>query len=267
MGATGFIGSAVVRALSGAGYQVTGFGRDAAQARRVLGEMPYQAGDLRALADARDWADYLAETDLVVNCAGVLQDMAPGDLENVHHLAIAALGRACADRGLPVIQISAAGAGPQASTEFMRSKARGDAALTEAGPDLWILRPGLVIGQGAFGGTLMLRMLAAFPLVQPLALAQAPVQSVALSELSEAVVAAAKGDLPPGVYDLVEDQPRPLKEVIARTRSWLGFSAARREIEAPSWLVRLIARGLTDWGVLAGALPCAARRFRFWNRG
>lgn len=267
MGATGFIGSAVVRALSGAGYQVTGFGRDAAQARRVLGEMPYQAGDLRALADARDWADYLAETDLVVNCAGVLQDMAPGDLENVHHLAIAALGRACADRGLPVIQISAAGAGPQASTEFMRSKARGDAALTEAGPDLWILRPGLVIGQGAFGGTLMLRMLAAFPLVQPLALAQAPVQSVALSELSEAVVAAAKGDLPPGVYDLVEDQPRPLKEVIARTRSWLGFSAARREIEAPSWLVRLIARGADGLGRLGWRSPLRSTAVQVLEQG
>jgi len=267
LGAAGFIGSAVVRALLGAGYQVTGFGRDAAQARRVLGEQPFQTGDLRNLTEARDWADRLENMDLVVNCAGVLQDMVPGDLEKVHHLAIAALGQACADRDLPVIQISAAGADPQASTEFMRSKARGDAALTTAGPDLWILKPGLVIGQGAFGGTLMLRMRAAFPRVQPLALAQAAVQSVALSELAEAVVAAAKGDLPPGIYDLVEDYPCPLGEVIERTRGWLGFSAAHQVFEVPGWFVRLTARGADGLGRLGWRSPLRSTAVQVLEQG
>ncbi|QDI74972.1 MULTISPECIES: SDR family oxidoreductase [Leisingera] len=241
LGAYGFIGAEVVRAVRAAGFDVAGLGRSAAQAARVLPGVPFVKGDLLQLLRAEDWAPLLQGVDGVVNCAGVLQDMAPGELEAVHHTAIAALGAACAARGIPVVQVSAAGARPEAGTEFMRSKGRGDAALRASGAAFRILKPGLVIGQDAYGGTRLLRMLAAVPLVQPVALAEAPVQCIGMADLAAAVVAALKGGLPQGTYDLVEDQPHTLEEVLAVTRAWLGFPPARLAVRFPSWLLPPVA--------------------------
>lgn len=240
LGAYGFIGAEVVRALQSAGCAVTGLGRNPEQAARVLPGLPFVAADLRRLTQAEDWGGLLRDVDVVVNCAGVLQDMAPGELEAVHHTAIAALAQACAGRDIAVVQVSAAGAGPQASTEFMRSKARGDAALLGSGGRVHVLRPGLVIGQGAFGGTLLLRMLAGVPLVQPVALPQAQIQSVSMQDVAVAVVRAVQGGLPPGCYDLVEDQPHSLEALLTATRRWLGFADAMAVLRLPQSLLPLV---------------------------
>ncbi|MEW2912700.1 SDR family oxidoreductase [Leisingera sp. JC11] len=255
LGAYGFIGAEVVRTLRAAGMRVTGLGRSTAQAARVLPDVPFKQGDLLQLLRPEGWAPLLQGADAVVNCAGVLQDMAPGELEAVHHTAIAALGTACAERGIAVVQISAAGAGPDAGTEFMRSKGRGDAALRATGAPLRILKPGLVIGQNAYGGTGLLRMLAAVPWVQPVALADAPVQCIGMADLAAAVVAALRGDLPQGTYDLVEDQPHSLEDVLAETRSWLGYVPASLVLRIPGWLLPPVAACADALGRLGWRSP------------
>lgn len=242
LGAYGFIGAEVVRGLRAAGHEVTGLGRDAVAARRVLPDVPFRQADLRALVTPAAWAPLLDGIDLVINCAGALQDGGPDDLAAVHHAAIAALGQAGARAGTGVIQISAAGVSARASTAFFRTKAAGDAALLASGARVWVLRPGLVIGQGSFGGTGLLRMLAAVPLVQPVALPEAQVQTVGMSDLVAAVRQAVDGDLPAGSYDLVEATPRPLADVLDCTRSWLGFAPARWRMRIPDALAFATAR-------------------------
>ena len=106
----------------------------------------------------------------------------------------------------------AAGGGPGATTEFCRSKARGDQAVRGSGLDWGILRPGLVIGPDAYGGTALLRGLSAFPLLQPIILGSAPVQTVALADVARAAILAAEGKLPPGTEaDLITPEPQPLR--------------------------------------------------------
>ena len=120
---------------------------------------------------------------------------------------------------------------PDAATEFFRSKARGDRAVRESGLDWAILRPGLVVGPDAYGGTALLRALSAFPLVQPVILGNAPIQTVALADVARAATLAAEGKLPPGTEaDLITPEPQPLRETLAEFRRWLGFAPARREI-------------------------------------
>lgn len=267
LGACGFIGAEVVRAVQAAGFEAAGLGRSPAQAARVLPGVPFVRGDLLQLLRPEDWAPLLRGADAVVNCAGVLQDLAPGELEAVHHTAIAALGAACAQRGVPVVQVSAAGAGPEAGTEFMRSKARGDAALCASGAALRILRPGLVIGQGAYGGTRLLRMLAAVPLVQPVALADAPVQCIGMADLAAAVVAALQGRLPQGAYDLVEDQAHRLEEVLAETRAWLGFAPAQLVLRFPRWLLPPVAACADALGRLGWRSPLRSTAIAEIRRG
>ncbi len=243
LGAYGFIGVSVMLSLREAGCQVTGLVRNAATARKVLPGFDLILGDLRHFTRKDNWQGLVDGFDFVVNCAGALQDGSEDDLNLVHHRAIAALGQACADQGIAIVQISATGAEPDASTVFMQTKAAGDAALAKSGAALWVLKPGLVIGQTDYGGTALLRMLAAVPLIQPLAYPNAPVQCVGLNDLCKAVVSAIRGKLPQGTYDLVEDLPHKLSDIIALTREWLGFQPARFRIALPNWSVWPVAKG------------------------
>lgn len=242
LGAYGFIGAQVVRALQQEGVEVTGLGSDPVASARVLPDIIVKQGDMRQMLSAKDWHPYLTGIDLVINCAGALQDTASGDLERLHHRAIAALATAATEEKVAIVQVSAVGATLEASTDFMRSKARGDAALLASGARVTILRPGLVIGQGAFGGTLLLRMLAAVPVIQPVALPGTPVQSVMIDDVTDAVVTAAMGGLSEGVYDLVEDTPDSLENVVLATRRWLGFRAPHLIFRVPDWILPLTAR-------------------------
>ncbi|MCT4558308.1 MAG: SDR family oxidoreductase [Pelagimonas sp.] len=241
-GGYGLIGAAIARHLSDAGHEVTVMGRSAQSAKRVLPHLPFVPADIAQMTTCRDWA-LLSNHDAVVNCSGALQDSPGDDLNALHSHAVQAMGRAAAVHKTRVIQISAAGACPDAPTDFMRSKATGDAALLASQAHVTILRPGLVIDQSAYGGSLLLRMLAAVPVVQPIALPDAPVQCVSTGEISQAVVSALAADFPSGqTLDLVENHPRALREVIALHRRALGFAPARYEIIAPDWLTTLSAR-------------------------
>ncbi|WP_299898534.1 SDR family oxidoreductase [uncultured Ruegeria sp.] len=241
LGAYGFIGAAVTRALQAESATVQGMVRDLGQGSKILPGVSLKQGDLRELLVAQDWQDLLTDVDVVVNCAGALQDNADDDLEAVHHTAIAALADGCMDHGASVVQISAIGAGAAASTHFLRSKAAGDAALRASGVPLWILKPGLVIGQTDYGGSALLRMLAAVPWVQPLAYPDTPVQCVGMQDLCKAVTDAVAGHLPQGTYDLVEDTPQSLAEVVRSTRRWLGFPETRFTVALPPILTKAVA--------------------------
>jgi len=238
LGAYGFIGAAVVHAFQAQGAVVCGLVRSLPTGAKVLPGIALKQGDLRNLVQPDAWRSILSGVDVVINCAGALQDGGDDDLTAAHHTAIAALGQACARDGIAIVQISAIGAEENADTHFMRSKAAGDAALRSAGVALWVLKPGLVIGQSDYGGTALLRMLAAVPLVQPLAYPDTSVQCIGMPDLCDAVLRAVAGQLPQGTYDLVEDEPHTLFDVVAATRAWLGFRRARISVTIPPILTR-----------------------------
>lgn len=252
LGAYGFIGSALARALHEAGHAVTGLGRDPVTGRRVLPGIDWVAGDLARLRDPKDWDPLLEGMQAVVNAAGALQDGPRDDLEGVHHAAVAALATACAARGIRLVHVSAPGVSADSATEFMRSKARGEAAITRAGGDAVILRPGLVLGAQAWGGSALLRSLAAFPLVQPIALGDRRVQCVSMDDVARVTLEAVEGRFPAGsAFDLVESAPHALADVLARLRAWLGVPKALATIGLPRPLLAPVA-ALADALALLG---------------
>jgi uncharacterized protein YbjT (DUF2867 family) len=237
IGGYGFIGSAIVSALLDAGHHVGALGRSIQAARRRWPQVEWVARDLRDLLRSEDWQPLLAGYEAVVNAAGVLQDNANDDVAAVQSSAMRALFAACETFGLKrVVQVSAVGAENAAPTLFMRSKAEADAALAASGLDWVILRPGLVIGPQAYGGTALLRALAAFPLVVPVATPDAVVQTVALAEVAQAVVFSLEGRVPDRrSYDLVEDEPHRLADVMLALRAWLGFAPAPIVVAPPAF--------------------------------
>ncbi|MBO6549816.1 MAG: SDR family oxidoreductase [Rhizobiales bacterium] len=238
LGAYGLIGSEVCRQLIKVGHSVTGLGRDEATAKSVLPDISWIIRDLSDLCESQAWLDFLSSFDVVVNCAGALQESYRDDLEVVHTKAIGALVRACKTLDVSVVQISSVGAVLNASTPFLRTKAEGDELVRMSGVRYCIFRPGLVIAPSAYGGTALLRMLASFPIVQPIAYAKGKVQTVFVEDLALAVASFVDGDVPNGTEcDLVEERVHSLKELIVAHRAWLGFQPARSFIYFPDWFV------------------------------
>ncbi len=96
---------------------------------------------------------------------------------------------ACEESGVArFVQISAPGAYETAETEFLRTKGEADAALAENKLNWVILKPGLVIAPTAYGGTSLLRALAAVPWVQPLLFGKARFHCVGVQEVAQAVL-------------------------------------------------------------------------------
>lgn len=240
LGGYGFIGAEIARALLREGHEVVGLGRNAATGKRLVPEAQWIGADIAKLDAPEEWAPHLSGIEAIVNAAGALQDSARDDLEAVHHRAVAALVEAAA-KVKRFIQISAPGAEASASTAFMRTKAAGDAAVRAALFDWIVLKPGLVIGRGAYGGTALLRMLAGFPLMTPLVAASARVQTVSVDDVADAVIKALKGEVPMRRdYDLVEDEPHSLRDIVRGFRRQLGFAPARFEPDLPHWVSKIV---------------------------
>jgi uncharacterized protein YbjT (DUF2867 family) len=244
LGAYGLIGAEVVRRLLADGVNVVGFGRSIAKGRRFFPEIDWRAGDLRTLTTVDDWAPLLGSIDAVVNASGALQDGAKDTLALSQDKSICSCIEVCARTGIKkFVQISAPGAVADATTEFMRTKANADAALRASGLNWTILKPGLVISAYAYGGTALIRMLAAFPWVQPLMSARARLQTVAAGDVAEAVALALTTERMARLdVDLVEGQSHTLGEIVAAFRAWLGFSPAYAVLETPRLVGAFVAR-------------------------
>ncbi|ACL62423.1 NAD(P)H-binding protein [Methylobacterium nodulans] len=166
LGGYGLIGTAVILRLLSAGHSVIALGRSAVAARRRFPEVSWIETDIAGLSGAESWRPLIADCDAVVNCAGALQDGARDDLHAVQSTAMQALFLACEAAGIRrVVQISAVGASPSATTAFMRTQAEADGTLSRLDLDWTILRPGLVLAPAAYGGTALLRALASIPVV------------------------------------------------------------------------------------------------------
>ncbi|SNY92739.1 Uncharacterized conserved protein YbjT, contains NAD(P)-binding and DUF2867 domains [Cohaesibacter sp. ES.047] len=253
LGGYGLIGSEICRSLLKAGHEVVSLSRSPKAAARLLPQVEWHTGDMRRMLNHAEWTHLLDDVDAVVNAASALQDGLMIDLDAVHHLSVKACLEACELRGIVrFVQISSTGAEPNAPTAFMRTKAAGDDVVMDSSIDWVILRPGLVLAPSAYSGTALMRLLAGFPIFQPLVMSDRRLQTVHVDELTEAALMAVEGRIPAHAdIDLVEAESHTFEDLVAGMRNWLGFSPAVRTIrlgEGGSRIVSLVANGLGHLG-------------------
>lgn len=267
LGGAGFIGSYVVARLHGAGHEVTGASRAVAAAARRMPFAQWKRIDRSALTRPEAWAPHLEGIDVVVNGAGALQDGAGDDLAAVHESGATALFRACASHGVRVVHISAAGVGADAPTAFFATKFRGEEGLRAAAPSFVILRPGLVLAPGAFGGSALLRGLAAFPCVIPAFAPETIVQVVSAEDVAEAVLRTLEPGVAQGAsIDLVHAAPTTLADILRSLRGWLGLRPAAI-VTIPRPLVRICARAADALAWLGWTSPLRSTAVRQLEHG
>ena len=237
LGATGFIGSVVAARLVADGHAVTGLGRNPMRARPKQPAIDWRRADLSHMTKADDWDEILNGQHAVVNCAGALQDGLSDNLAATQAEAMLALYAAAKRGSQPlIVQISARTAGAAGDLPFLATKRRADEALAASGLPCLILRPALVLGRNAHGGSALLRALAAFPLVLPLVHAESLVETLSVDDVAEAVSRAVSGDIS-GDVDLAAAETLTLADLVRLHRQWLGLPPARLFALAP-WLAR-----------------------------
>jgi uncharacterized protein YbjT (DUF2867 family) len=253
-GAYGLIGSEVLARLARE-HTVIGAGRSAGKGRRLSAAAGWVTADFNKLTTADAWARLLAGVDAVVNCVGVLQGGLRDDARRVHVDGTVALFAACEQARVRVIHISAIGAEEGGPTEFSRGKAQAEQDLARRDVDWVILRPALVLAGAVYGGSAMLRAIAAFPGVTPLIAADAQIQVVSVEDVAETVARCLAPGGPTRVtLDIAHPQIHALRDIVTAIRRWLGFPP-RPVIRVPHAIARLVGLAADALGLLGWRSP------------
>jgi len=250
-GAYGFIGREIVVALRRKGVTVVGAGRDPDFGRRIFPDIDWIACDFNRDDDVSRWQERLHNIDAVVNCVGVLQDTRKDDAVRIHGDATIALFQACQEAGVRrIVHISAISAEEDVASRYAQSKAKSDAVLAALDLDWVIVKPSLVIGRGAFGGTALMRGLAGLPFVLPLpGPATERFQPIAADDLARGIAKLAAGEGPVRTTLFAcGPQAVSVRDILQTLRAWLGFPPARA-MTMPVPVLRVLLRlgDLAGW--------------------
>lgn len=244
LGASGLIGRFITDDLRARGVQAIGVARHLAPSQRTSAfdlELPVMSLDAASLA--RLFRE--REVDIVVNCLGVLQDGPGSDTGAVHRDFVERLLVAIGDSGRTVrlIHISIPGTADEDRTAFSVTKREAERLIAASGIPYAILRPGFVVAPSAYGGSAMLRALAAFPLQLPGDESATPFQPVAVEDIAATIAWFARRDIDDTAvravtWDLMQQQPITLGNVIDQFRWSFGTLRGPR-ITLPAFLLDL----------------------------
>ena len=257
LGASGLIGRFVTDDLRLRGFDVVGVARTLPVSQRGGPndlELPVMGMDASALASLlREHA-----IDVVVNCLGVLQDGPGSDTAAVHRDFVARLLRAVAEcgRAVRLVHISIPGTDATDRTAFATTKREAERLIAASGIPYAILRPGFVVAPAAYGGSAMLRALAAVPIDLPAVERMTQFQPVAVADIAATVAWLAVRDAaeaPAVTWELMQPEAITLGGVIEEFRRAFGTQEWVR-LTLPSFLLDLGSR-LGDLASWLGWMP------------
>ncbi|MGE7959828.1 SDR family oxidoreductase [Pseudomonas sp. NPDC089530] len=237
VGATGFVGRHLLRALQQAGHRVIATCREPRD--QSWPGVEWRSLDLGLLAADPKHFSFPDAVDLVINAAGVLS-VDVRALGLVQDQGARVLFDQAAQRGVRVLQISALGASAQSDVPFLCSKGVADDYLLGLGMASVVLRPSLVIGAGGTSSA-WLAGLSPWPLI-PLLDLKARLQPVHIDDLVGAVLALLRQwPSESMVLPLVGPEAMRLCEVIDHLRAAQGWGPGRY-LQVPGPLL-----GLGSW--------------------
>jgi uncharacterized protein YbjT (DUF2867 family) len=150
LGGAGFVGSALVAKLDQAGYQVKVLSRRREAAKHLILLPNVQVIDCD-IADNHSLKDALKDSDAVINLVGILHATRKNSFEKIHHQLPRRVAQLCEELGIPrLLHMSALQASKHAPSAYLKSKAAGEAAVSEFNKklDITIFKPSVIFGRG-----------------------------------------------------------------------------------------------------------------------
>lgn len=249
-GSTGFIASQIISELETHGHEII----------RVLRKKPgdyninknkYLLCDFNQDLYPDIWIQRLNEKnkekmiDIVINTVGILQDTRRNKIKPVQELAPKALFEACQKTGIKkIIQLSALGADEAAQTDYALTKKASEDYLRQCQDIDWvILRPSMVFASGSYGGTSLMRGMAAVPFfIGVPGFANPAFQPIYIEDLAKAVrIFCEKPEKIQDTFDITGTEKVPYKQLLLTFRKWLGFGKAI-VLPIPYWAMKWVTK-------------------------
>jgi NADH dehydrogenase len=216
LGGSGFVGSSVVAKLDQAGYAVTVLTRRRDSARH-LSLLPNVTVVECNVMDDQALAAALNGADAVVNLIGILHQSCRVSFDAMHHELPARLVKICDASGIKrIVQMSSLQADSHAPSEYLRSKAAGEAALLAFAQKLniTIFRPSIIFGRGDSFINLFATLIKFLPVVL-LAKPNAKFQPVWVEDVASCFAASIQNTQTYGqVYELAGPKVYSFRELV-----------------------------------------------------
>ena len=236
IGGSGFVGRSIAEQASTRGYRVRVVTRSAPRARRLL-VLPTLETLVADPNDEKSLARCLDNMDAVVNLVGILHPGARASFDSAHVELPRKIARACRAAGVrQFLHMSALGASPTAPSEYLRSKAAGEAAVRESGGELpfTIFRPSVIFGESDRFLNLFARLARMFPVI-PLGGAGAKFQPIWVGDVARAFVSSLGDPRALGsAFELCGPRVYTLEELVRFAASTIGHP--RRIVALPGAL-------------------------------
>lgn len=244
-GGAGFVGRYVARRMAKSGWRVRVVTRRPNEALFVqtygtVGQVLPIIGNLRHDGSIRS---AIRGADAVVNCAGILAESGKQSFDAIHAEGAAKIAEIAAKEGVPtLVHISSIGASSESTSQYSRSKAKGEALVQTAFPDAIILRPSIVFGtEDEFFNRFA--SLAKMSPVLPIFGADTLFQPVYVDDVAAAVENALTKGAAPGVYELGGPETASFRDLIERM---LEIIQRRRLITVLPWWLAAIKGNFFD---------------------
>jgi NADH dehydrogenase len=241
LGGTGFVGTRLVTRLIRDGHRVTVLSRDR-ERHKHLKVLPGLSLENCDVYDEASLSEQFRGHDVVVNLVGILNERGFGGagFRRAHSELTREVLLAARSAGVVrLLQMSALGAALDGPSHYLRSKGEAERLIRDsAGVDWSIFQPSVIFGPGDSFLNRFAGLLAAVPVVFPLAKADARFQPVHVDDVIEAMIKCLHGGpTSRQTYELGGPRVYALREIV----SFVGVITGHRRyvIGLPDFLARL----------------------------
>jgi NADH dehydrogenase len=224
LGGSGFVGSAIVRQLSLAGYEVKVLTRRREAAKHIILLPNVDVIECNVMDDAA-LSKGIKGTDAVINLIGILHNSKKASFTAMHAELPARLAKVCAKLGIKrLVHMSALQASQYAPSAYLRSKSEGENAVLRANKnlDVTVFRPSIIFGRGDGFINLFATLVKLLPVIL-LAKPNAKFQPIYVEDVAHAFVASLDNiDTYGKAYDLGGPKVYTLRQLVAYVADTLG---------------------------------------------
>ena len=224
LGGSGFVGSAIVRQLSLAGYVVKVLTRRREDAKHIILLPNVDVLECNVMDDVA-LSKGINGADAVINLIGILHNSKKNSFKAMHAELPARLAKLCVNLGIKrLVHMSALQAAQEAPSAYLKSKAEGENSVMQAikSLDVTVFRPSIIFGRGDGFINLFATLVKLLPVIL-LAKPNAKFQPIYVEDVARAFVASLDNiDTYGKSYDLGGPKVYTLRQLVAYVAHTLG---------------------------------------------